>query len=138
MEIIKTWKTFILTHSILFWHKSFFWSIQKFGPTPISWTNATHAKILTHATRIIFLTHTKILQTHATYATHVKIWPTLPTLPTPPTLFSRLLKVTQKQISKLPSPVQFCFISLRSSKYFIQDWRYFLFHGITFDYGCQL
>ena len=40
MEIIKTWKIFILRHSILFWHKPFFDLCQNFdpcqlyGPTP--------------------------------------------------------------------------------------------------------
>ena len=119
METIKTWKIFILTHSMLFWYKSFFWPTPKFWPTPILWTHTTcvkistypthaiflthakilwthanHTKISTHATHAIFLTHSKILQTHAT---HAKVWPTTqshaptpPMLPTLPTLFSRL------------------------------------------------
>ena len=44
----------------------------------ILWTHATHSKILTHSTHAFFLTHAKILQIHAT---HTKVWPTPPTNP---------------------------------------------------------
>ena len=90
METIKTWKIFILIHSILFWHKPFFWPMRKFGPTPVLWTHVTHAIFLphaktlwTHASHAIFLTYANILWTHATHAkilqthaTHSKVWPT--------------------------------------------------------------
>ena len=55
---------------------------QKFQPMPILWTHATHAKILTHVTHSIFLTHAKILWTHTTHtqistnANHAISWPT--------------------------------------------------------------
>ena len=97
METIKTWKIFILTHSILFWYKPFFWPMPKFGPTPILWTHANHAKISTHATHAIFfdprqnfngptppMPLTPKFDPHHP-RTHA------PTLPRPPTLFSRLL-----------------------------------------------
>ena len=35
IETLKAWKIFILTQSILFWHKLFFWPMPKFGSTPI-------------------------------------------------------------------------------------------------------
>ena len=52
--------------------------MPKFQPMLIFWTQATHAKISTHATHAIFLTHAKILQSHAIHATLAKVWPTPP------------------------------------------------------------
>ena len=64
---------------------------------PILWTHAAHVKISIHAIYAFFLTHAKILWTHATHATHAnflthtkilqaqatdaKVWPTPPTNP---------------------------------------------------------
>ena len=56
--------------------------IPKFQPIPILWTHATHAKISTHVTHNIFLTHAKILWTRnthtqiSTHANHAIFWPT--------------------------------------------------------------
>ena len=95
----------ILTHSILFWHKLFFWPTLKFGPTPISWTHATHAKILSTPPTPFFWSTPKF---YGPTRPTLFFWPTskfykptpptpkfdprthATTLPTPPTLFSRL------------------------------------------------
>ena len=61
----------------------------------------------------------------------------LPSLASRKKILLIAVKITQKQISKFPSPVEFCLISLLSSKYCVQDCRYLSFLGRTCNYGCQ-
>ena len=106
METIKTWKIFILTHSILFWHKPFFDLYQNFNtrefyrptpPTPKFYgsTPPTPKFGPTPPTSFFFDPRLNFVHSHQNLdpchpCHHAKVWPTPPTLPTSLMLFSRL------------------------------------------------
>ena len=59
----------------------------------------------------------------------------VPSLPSRNKVLVIVVKISQKQISKFPSPIHFCFISLLSSKhFFFLDCRCLLFLERTCNY----